>query len=461
MRQRSKPRTLLSPAQNHGGKWIRIVSRPMTVSANRIAPWYVAYLILGLLTSGMLPFLLPLVVESMSHQLGTVAYVSGAYNLGLLPTPLLGRLAERAQLYRPLFFGAFVVLALAFAAFPHVSSLRAWFVLALLIGVATGAAATVATLFVVDFTPRREWEPRIGWLQSFNGAGQLAGLLLAGAFAQGTFVAGFTLAAGLAVVAVLVSRIGLPQEVSKRIGADRLGHVPVQSLLRPMQLGPALGGLLHQSHYLQWAGLRSLRTAMRGRFGRFLIAWSAYSFGVAAFFAYYPLIMRHSYGIPPEVTALAYAAAAGVGVFLFVAAGRLALRHGSRVVFQAGVALRLTGFFLLGLPFVLMLPWVRFIALAGFLLVMLAWPVISVSGTALAARLTPVSEGAAIGLLNAAGALATVAGTFTGGPLVHAWGYGVVTLLAIAGLGVAELLMLGLGSGPSQLSPATCESAEH
>ncbi len=113
------------------------------------------------------------------------------------------------------------------------------------------------------------------------------------------------------------------------------------------------------------------------------------------------------------------------------------MRHGSRVVFQAGLALRLLGFVLLALPFALVLPGRAFIALLGLLLAMLAWPVLSVAGTALAARLTPISEGAAIGLLSATGALATVLGTFAGGPLVHKFGYGIVPWLAMGGLGIA------------------------
>jgi hypothetical protein len=87
------------------------------VPTGRIAPWYFAYLILGLLTSGLLPFLLPLMVADISHERGPVAYVAGAYDLGLLGAPLFGKLAEWRDLYRPVFFGGFVVLGLTFAAF--------------------------------------------------------------------------------------------------------------------------------------------------------------------------------------------------------------------------------------------------------------------------------------------------------------------------------------------------------
>jgi len=68
-----------------------------------VSPWYLAYLVLGLINSGMLPFLLPLAVARAGYGLGGIAYVIGAYNFGLMPAPLLGVLAERQRLFRPVF----------------------------------------------------------------------------------------------------------------------------------------------------------------------------------------------------------------------------------------------------------------------------------------------------------------------------------------------------------------------
>jgi len=49
-------------------------------------------------------------------------------------------------------------------------------IIAFVVGAGTAAVATVASLFVVEFNPQSEWSPRIGWLQSYNGAGQTVGL---------------------------------------------------------------------------------------------------------------------------------------------------------------------------------------------------------------------------------------------------------------------------------------------
>lgn len=154
------------------GDRLGLARRTLSAPGNYLRPWYLAYLLLGMVTAGLLPVLLPLMVEALSHRLSTVAYVMGAYNVGLLTSPLWGTLAERLKLYRNLFLGSFLLAALAIAAMPLLNGLPNLMASAFAVGAGSGGAATLATLFIVDFTPRPEWEPRIGWLQSFNAAGQ-------------------------------------------------------------------------------------------------------------------------------------------------------------------------------------------------------------------------------------------------------------------------------------------------
>ncbi len=198
---------------------------PPASPSKPVAPWYLAYLILGLINSGLLPFILPLDVASRFHDLGDVALVIGAYNAGMLPAPVLG----------------------------------------VLMGFGVGAAATVAPLFVIDFAPRAEWEPRIGWLQSFNGAGQLAGLLLAGVVAAGSLAVGFWLAAGFAALALVLGRIGLPREAQRP--PMRLPRLAWADLMRIFP-GP---GLLSGP----WALSCSRRCCLRGRWRRLSGLFSA------------------------------------------------------------------------------------------------------------------------------------------------------------------------------------------
>ena len=404
-----------------------------------LAPWYLAYAILGLITSGMLPFLMPLMIASTTSEPGRIAYVIGAYNIGLLAAPLLGRLAQRYQLFRPIFFGGFIALTLGLGAATQTSAFSDWVPLALLCGLGAGAVATVAPLFVIGFAPKDEWDARIGWLQSFSGGGQLAGLLIAGLIAQGPLAYGFWVAAALSALAILVGHFGLPSD-SPRHGT-RLPPLPWRLLMSRFQSGPSIGGLLHHSHNLQGEALRSLPKSLGGAFGRFLLAWATIHFGVAPFFAYYPLVMNDIYNIPPTTTALLYALVVALGIGLFVLAGRAAQQYGARLVFRLGLAVRIAGF---GVLTALALVWPLSepaVAMVGFILVVLAWPLLSVSGTGLAARMAPPSgEGAAMGLLAASGAVANLLGTVLTGPLVEAFGYRVLPPIAIIGLLSAAVL---------------------
>jgi len=422
------------------------VERAPVSAMNYVAPWYLAYLILALITSGMLPFLLPLMAATVGLDLGRVAYVIGAYNVGMLPAPLLGALAERHQLFRPVFFGGLMLLSVSLGAATEAVALTTWLSLAVLCGLGAGAVATVAPLFVLNFAPKSEWDRRIGWLQSFGGGGHVVGLLLAGMIVGNSLAFGFWLCAALSAVAIVIGQVGLPSD--RRSHGMRLPPLAWGQLMGRFHSGPPLGGVLHHSHHLQGEGLRRLRKSLGGEFGRFLAAWTAINFGVAPFFAYYPLMMNNSYDIAPRTTALLYAVTAAVGIGLFVTAGRAAQQYGSRLVFQFGLAVRIAGFGILAALALAALPGVPAVAALGFTLVTLAWPVLSVSATGLAARLTPIGEGAAMGLLAASDAMATLLGVILAGPLVEAFGYEVVPPIAIAGLLVAVMLT----------SKVTCET---
>ena len=81
-------------------------------------------------------------------------------------------------------------------------------------------------------------------------------------------------------------------------------------------------------------------------------------------------------------------------------------------------------------------------ALLAFLFVVLAWSLLSVGGTALTARLSPVGEGEGIGIFNAVTALAGVVGAALGGWVAGQWGYNAVSGLAAGGVGLGLLLLV-------------------
>jgi Arabinose efflux permease len=421
---------------DHLRVWRELLAGP----GRYVRPWYVAYLLLGIVTSGMVPVLLPLMMVDIAHKLSSVAYVMGVYDFGLLTSPLWGTLAERFRIYRGLFFFAFIIAALAIAVFPLMHGMTGWMAAAFVLGAGSSGAATVASLFIVDFAPQGEWEPRIGLLQSFNGAGQVVGLLLAGIFSHGRFDAGLWLAALLLVPAVVLGGIGLPLQRAPHASgamAHRILDVRALATFPHVNLPSGLG---FHFHHFNMHGLRHLPEIVGTPFGRFLLSWFMLALGVAGFFTYFPLMLEHGYGLNSHLSSLIYAVGATVGIALFLLASRWAARFGSGRVYQAGLWLRLIGFVLLVLPYLVPATPHLPCAAGGFLLIVIAWPILSVAGTGLAATLAPFSEGAAMGLFNAALALATVIGAFVSGPLMQALGYRSIAWMGIIGLLLAIVL---------------------
>lgn len=424
---------------------LRILRAVLAGPGRFVRPWYLAYLLLGVVTAGLVPVLFPLIVSDRAHSVAAVAYVMGVYNLGLLTSPLWGLLAERWRLYRSLFFLAFVLGAAALAIFPLMQHMPGWLAAAFVLGAGSAGAGTLASLFVVDFAPQEEWEPRIGMLQGFNGTGQVVGLLLAGLFAHGQFDAGLWICAILLAVAVGVGGIGLPGTHAGTSVADRVHRLlDVRALAAFPRINLLSGPAWHFSHF-NLHGLRHAGGMFGTPFGRFLLSWFMLALGVAGFFTYFPILLARGYGLNTHASSLLYAAGAGVGIALFVLASRACARYGSARVYQWGLAVRIVGFVLL-LASTALPAHLRLSASAvGFLLIVMAWPVLSVAGTGLAAHLATFSEGAAMGLFNASLALATVIGAFASGPLIGAFGYPAILWMGVAGIGLASVLGAGLG----------------
>ncbi len=399
------------------------------------APWYGAYAILGVVSAALIPVLFPLMIISVSNNIADVGWVMGCYNLGLLTSPLWGSLTDKKHLHRLLFFGGFVVLIAGLVLLPFGHSLLAWLVIAFVLGAGTASVATVATLFIVEFNPQNEWSSRIGWLQSYNGAGQTLGLLLSAYFSgNGIFNLGMWLGAALLIPAVLIGHLGLPVKRAEGKKGRLIHFIDIRKVAKFGKVELLGGGVIRHSHRLNLAALKSLEKLLPTDFGYFILSWFISSFGVAAFFAYFPIVMKSAYNVMPGLTSLIYAITGGIGIALYTGSTKLSSRLGVNKVFRLGIALRLIGFVLL-----LVLIYAKFnlapvMACIAFAFIVLAWPIISVTGTTLTAELTPVSEGEAMGLFNASGAVATVAGTFAGGPLVNLMGYSAVSILGAAGL---------------------------
>jgi DHA1 family tetracycline resistance protein-like MFS transporter len=397
-----------------------------------LEPWYLVYALLGLVVAGLVPVLIPLIVGS-SGNAGLVGVVVAALSLGGLTSPLWGSLADRFRLHRGLLAGGMLTASLGLAALPFFTQPVLWILLAVIQGLGTASAATVANLFVVEAHPQAEWDERIGWLQTFYGIGQVTGLLLAGLLTRVDLRIGLWVAAGLSAAAAV-------------LGWFTTKTPSAQPGLRPVLVHPAkhtesaLSSPQRLFHAPNWTGIKTLGQTLRSPFGIFLLVWLFAFAGPAAVFSQYPLLMQKVYGVSPSSSSVAFAIIAALGLSLYTPAGNWSKQSGPRPVFKVSLGLRLAAFAaLFWLFFVPASGTIGFLALLAFAFVVWAWSFMSVSGTALVARLSPVGEGQGLGLFNAMTAAAGIIGALLGGWAAGVWGYGSIVVLALVGVA------LGLG----------------
>lgn len=396
-----------------------------------IESWYVAYALQGVIVAGLIPILLPLLVSST----GTAAHIGlvmAAFNLGGLTAPVWGTLADHYRLHRWLLSGGTGITAVGLAAFAISKNPVLWFGLALLQGIGAASAATVANLFIVETHPHSEWDERIGWLQTFYGGGQVAGLVLAGIVSQVHLRLGLLLAAGLSATALVLGWLTTKTPPGPLAHKPVLRHPPLHgewAIISPQRL----------FHHVNLATLRQLKPALRSPFGLFIAVWLLALAGSSSVFSLYPVFMQQVFNLKPGPSSVAFAVAAGLGLLLYSPAGTWTDRFGPLRLLQTGLGMRV-----LALLILLGLALAHFgsgwLSLPAFTLIVLAWSLLIVSGTVLATQLSPVGEGAGIGIFNASSAVANVFGATLGGWAADHWGYSAVLVVAMIGVGLGLAL---------------------
>jgi predicted MFS family arabinose efflux permease len=132
----------------------------------------------------------------------------------------------------------------------------------------------------------------------------------------------------------------------------------------------------------------------------------------------------------------------GLGLARYVPAGLWAERCGPELVLKSALSVR--GLAFVGLVGLGCLPLAGrgWLALLCLIVVILCWSLLSVSGTALTARLSQGGEGEGMGLFNATTALAGVTGAALGGWVAEYWGYHIALGLPLVGIALGLLLAL-------------------
>ena len=410
---------------------------PDVARAGMIQPWFFAYGLLGLVQNGAAPILLPLSAGNGAN--GGLIYA--AWAAGGLLAPALGAWADRRSRHRTLVLGGLALAALALAIFPFAHGPAARAMLAFAGGLGAIAASIVGTIFIVGHCPKAEWDERIGLLQAFVSAGQVAGLLLAGASARFPQVA-FLGAAGALLAAWPIAWWFAPSDPAPVARRTVTAPAPVG--------GEAAASGTQRLHHLSLRGIASLNWLPHGGLRRFLAAWLLSYTATNAVAVMFPVALTHEFHAAPILPSAAYAAGILLSLLLYRPAGRWEHRRtpwGSpEGLMRAGLLSR--GAVLAGLAALAWLHpgWATLPVLAGFGLTQVLWPLLAVSSNSLAVTLAVTDQGESVGLLNACTALGATIGGIVGGRIVAGAGFGVLCAIACACVLAALPVIRGLRS---------------
>jgi MFS transporter, DHA1 family, tetracycline resistance protein len=409
-----------------------------------IEPWYIAYAILGALASGAAVILIPLIVTGGGGSATQIGTAIAAQNIGALFAPFWGWISDRSKSYRSIFFGGFILMAAGFLSFALFRGPDVWLASAFLIGFGTGASNTVASLFVVEFTPASEWGERISWLQTFNALGSVLGMAAAG-FLHPEL--GMMLSALLVIPAILVGGWGLPVPG----GAFHVPHVRATRLELAnfvRRIEPLTASVTTRLHTFHLGDLKRLRTLLLTSFGIFLAGWFFFSLAISSFSSLYPVLMLKSFSMTAAKSSVLMSIATALSIPLYNLAGRLTSRRGPALILIVGMVVRMVALVGLGLVGIFHLPSTVLPALLPVIILFGSfqgiWPLLSVASNDLSAVLVHFSKGTAIGLFNAAAAIASAAGAIIGGVVADRFGYPSVGLFAALGIALALLFVLHL-----------------
>lgn len=389
--------------------------------------WYTGYAFQGAVVLGVAPILLPIVVNAADGPAAAGTVVAFFY-IGQLLAPLLGGLTDRTRQHHAVYLAGYVLLAVALALFPLTDVFWFWLALAVLQGAGSAATNTVAAMFIVEWKPKGEWDTRIGWLQTFYGAGQAVGLGLA-AVLQADPATGLWVAAALMLPGAVLGAWRLPPSHAHTPRAP--GERPQNHRLHRKPRAP--GSLLHHYDSALKPSLARFFNEWRSPFGLFLGSWFLLMFGTWLVYNLYPLLMLKAYGIGAGTSSVYYAVAATLGVFAYAPSGTLGERIGDARVVMIGAVMTLVS--VIGMALLAYIPtgintWLVPVA---FVLMPVAWSPLIVAGTALTASLAvpqAIPEGEAVGVYNAMTAVASVLSAFGAGFIAEWIGYSAVLIVA-------------------------------
>jgi len=381
-----------------------------------ISLWFFSCGLIALITTGIVPILVPLEVVQVEGSPKHVGIIMAAIGAGMMTSPVWAYLAHRFSCHKILMVLASAGTGLSLVGFDASDDLGDWLGCGFLTGCCVAAGFTLANIIIVTRYPD-EAKERIGWLQTLITAGTVAGLVVAGTLERFPFHAGVWAGAVTATVAAILAAISVPNlPPPPKIGEP--GARPPMEWTRP---------------YLA-----------------LLFLWFFSNSGAAGLTALYPLIMRTEFNIPPDTSAYVMAGATAVSTFLFVFATRALRALGKHKVMILSLTGRMLAMFTLAVLSYQDFPGRDTVALTLFSIVGLLWPFLSVAATLLAAEVA-VTKSRGLAYFDGSAALAHLVGPVVAGYLANVFGYESVLVLSAGTIAVGLLISPWLY--PSRLLP--------
>jgi len=398
--------------------------------------WYLGYAFQGIVVFGTGAILMPIVVNSYGDAAKAGTVVAFFY-IGQLLSPLIGTLTDRTGLHRSVYLSGYILLGLGLGFFPFAHSVYFWMALAFIQGVGSGASNTVAAMFIVEYHPKAEWDARIGWLQTFYGIGQCAGLVLV-SYLQASPEMGLVTSAALMVVGMGLGAKGLPvshaHSKPAQPGFDRRSHKHPRSVYSMLNVYEQTAMNIFHRELKEWVSPFGLYIA-----GWFFVMLATWLLGVL-----FPLLMKEAFGMSYRYSSLCYAAGAVIGIFAYEPSGELGKKIGDGWVVTIGTLMTVISLAGLSVFAYVKTDYNVWLVPTIYILIPIAWSPLIVGGTAWTAQLAIFEEGEALGYFNAASAISSVVAAFAAGAMAHAFSYNMVLVAAAVASLIGLLLFIPL-----------------
>lgn len=402
--------------------------------------WLVAYALLGLTQSGLLPVLMPLAMPGAGAGLTYAAFSL----LGVF-APFLGSWADRTGRHRDLLVWGSITAGLPFLAFDAAPDPMK-IVLAAIAGLGAMATTTAGNVLAIQGQPDAQWDARVALLQRYITAGMVIGLAGAGLLARHHAHLGFAVAGLGQVAAGVLAFISAPACSPRSASA--------KPAPRPMIGGDAgIAAATHRGHHISWSELLPYLRVIDRSLRRFLIVWLVAYPAMNGFATLFPVAIVRQFGMNPLWPAGAYALGVAASLLLYRPVGAATHRLGGGPILTLGLGVRLLLYAALavaGLEAFRQLGW---ISLVGFVLIQFVWPILAVGANSLSVRLAPTARGESVGLFNAATSLASALGSAAAGVIFGDAGLlGLTTAALLAASGGLALSMLWIKEWETQSS---------